>query len=240
MTSFSSVLSHPWDLSPREAVALQKSLAGRIIETDDFGELRYVAGIDIGWKRGDEKAKAAAAVLTYPELELADWAAAEWEITFPYVPGLLSFREVPAALEALAKLKIRPDLLLCDGQGRAHPRRFGLACHIGLLTGLPAIGVAKSRLCGQFGNLPERKGSSAPLTDRGEIIGLVLRSRTGVKPLFVSVGHRIGLATAKEVVLRCVTRYRLPETTRWAHRIASEGVCPQNSSIFSKDSAHVR
>ena len=240
MNSFFSDLSPPWDLSPKEAVALQKSLAGRVIETDDFGKLRYVAGIDVGWKKGDEKARAAVAVLTYPELELIDWAVAKQEIVFPYVPGLLSFREVPAALEALAKLKIRPDLLLCDGQGRAHPRRFGLACHLGLLSGLPAIGVAKSRLCGTFGVLPEGKGSWVPLEDRGAVIGSALRSRIGTRPLFVSVGHKISLLTARSCVLGCLTRYRLPETTRWAHRIASEGVCPPNSNIFSKDSTHVR
>ncbi|NLV24963.1 MAG: deoxyribonuclease V [Deltaproteobacteria bacterium] len=240
MTSFSSDLFHPWDLTPREAVVLQKSLAGKVVTADDFNEVRFVAGIDVGWRKGEEKARAAVAVLSFPELELADWAVAEKELCFPYVPGLLSFREAPAALAALARLRVRPDLLLCDGQGRAHPRRFGLACHLGLLTGLPAVGVAKSRLCGTFGPLPEEKGNWVPLTDRGEIIGSVVRTRTGIKPLFISAGHRISLEKARDFVLRCVTRYRLPETTRWAHRIASEDFQPKDLNDSSKELSHGR
>ncbi len=141
---------------------------------------------------------------------------------FPYVPGYLSFREAPAVLAALAKLRTRPDLLLCDGQGRAHPRRFGLACHLGVLTGLPSIGVAKSLLLGVHGPLPEPKGSWVALKDKGEVIGAALRTRAGVKPVYVSIGHRVSLATAIDYVLRCTPRYRLPETTRLAHRLASD------------------
>jgi deoxyribonuclease V len=137
------------------------------------------------------------------------------------VPGYLSFREVPAVLAALKKLRTRPDLLLCDGQGVAHPRRFGLACHLGLLLDIPSIGVAKSRLIGTHGDVPEQKGGWTALEDDGEIIGAVLRTRAGVKPVYVSVGHRISLATAIDYVMRCTTRYRLPETTRYAHRLAS-------------------
>ena len=240
MSRFASDLAHPWDISLKEAIAIQNALAARIIERDCLGEVHHVAGIDVGWQRGDEKARAAVAVLTYPELELSDWAVAEQEIAFPYVPGLLSFREAPVVLAALEKLRVLPELLLCDGQGRAHPRRFGLACHLGLLTGLPAVGVAKSRLCGAFGVLPEEKGSWVALEDRGEVIGSVLRSRTGVKPLFVSVGYKISLATARVLVLGCLTRFRLPETTRWAHRIASEGCRPGITITPTKELDHGR
>jgi deoxyribonuclease V len=137
------------------------------------------------------------------------------------VPGLLSFREVPAVIGALEKLTIIPDLLLCDGQGIAHPRRFGIASHLGLLCGIPSIGVAKTRLIGEDVEPPDRRGASVPLFDHGETIGAILRSRSGVKPLYISIGHRISLATALDYVMACVTRYRLPETTRWAHRLAS-------------------
>jgi deoxyribonuclease V len=137
------------------------------------------------------------------------------------VPGYLSFRELPAVLQALEGLTTMPDLLLCDGQGLAHPRRFGLACHLGVLTDLPSIGVAKSRLIGVHEDPPPEKGQWVALTDKGEIIGAVLRTRSKVSPLYVSLGHRISLPTAIDYVLRCTTRYRLPETTRWAHRLAS-------------------
>jgi deoxyribonuclease V len=141
-------------------------------------------------------------------------------VTFPYVPGLLSFREIPVALAALRRLRSRPDLLICDGQGYAHPRRFGLACHLGVLTGIPTIGAAKTRLIGTHGPVPAGKGCRVPLRDGAEQIGAVLRTRAGVRPLYVSAGHGIGLAAAVRYVMTCVTRYRLPETTRWAHRLA--------------------
>jgi deoxyribonuclease V len=140
---------------------------------------------------------------------------------FPYVPGYLSFREAPAALAAMRRLRRDPDLIVCDGQGFAHPRRFGLACHLGLLANLPSIGVAKSRLIGEHAVLGSQRGEWVPLVDDGERIGVVLRTRTGVRPVYVSVGHRISLETAIDYVLRCTTRYRLPETTRQAHRLAS-------------------
>ncbi|HTY99332.1 MAG TPA: deoxyribonuclease V, partial [Rhodocyclaceae bacterium] len=141
--------------------------------------------------------------------------------TFPYVPGLLSFREIPALLAAWERLAIVPDLVLCDAQGFAHPRRFGLACHLGLWLDVPAIGVAKSRLIGTHGPVPEAKGEWTPLLDNDEVIGGVLRTRAGCKPLFVSVGHRVSLESAVAWTLACTTRYRLPETTRQAHRLAS-------------------
>jgi deoxyribonuclease V len=140
---------------------------------------------------------------------------------FPYIPGLLSFRETPVILQALRKLKIRPDVLLCDAHGYAHPRRFGLACHLGLISMTPAIGVAKTLLTGEHGPLPDRRGAWTALTADGEIVGAALRSRQGVRPIYISVGHQVDLARAIEIVLACTGRYRLPETTRWAHRLAS-------------------
>jgi len=215
-------LQHRWDVTPKEAVAIQEELRGQVIIEDRLGAVRSIAGVDVGFEAAGKITRAAIAVLSYPELRLIDKAVIHCPTRFPYVPGLLSFREIPAVLEALALIKIPPDLLLCDGQGMAHPRRFGLACHLGILTNLPAIGVAKTRLIGTHGPIPGEKGQWAPLMDTEEIIGAVLRTRKGVKPIFVSIGHRVTLETAIRYVMACVTRYRLPETTRWAHRLASD------------------
>jgi deoxyribonuclease V len=212
---------HAWDVSPAEARAIQERWRGRVIPYDALGAVRHVAGIDVGFEQGGASTRAAVVVLTFPELETVDEALARQPTRFPYVPGLLSFREIPAVLEALAHLRVRPDLLLCDGQGYAHPRRFGLACHLGVLTDLPSVGVAKSRLIGEHGPVGEEKGSRAWLRHEGEIIGVVLRTRTRVQPLYISVGHRISLKTAIGYVLACTTRFRLPETTRRAHHLAS-------------------
>ena len=212
---------HGWDLTSREVMALQDQLRGRVIRDDRIGTVRRVAGVDVGFEEGGKVTRAAVAVLSFPGLALEDSALAREVTRFPYVPGLLSFREAPAALEAFARLRLAPDLLLYDGHGFAHPRRFGIASHVGLLLDLPAIGVAKTRLIGEHGRVPAAKGGWTPLTDGGEVIGAVLRTRAGVKPLFVSIGHRTSLETAVHYVMACVTRYRLPETTRWAHRLAS-------------------
>jgi len=212
---------HPWDVTPAEAVALQRRLRTEVVAADDLPEVERVAGVDVGFEQQGTVTRAAVAVLRFPELMLEEIAVARRPTAFPYIPGLLSFREVPAVLDALERLQRLPDLLLCDGQGQAHPRRFGIACHLGVLTALPSIGVAKSRLVGTYEPLAEEKGSRQPLLDGGEVIGTVLRTRRGVRPLYVSVGHRISLETAAYYVLRCITRYRLPETTRAAHRLAS-------------------
>jgi len=213
--------SHPWDVSPREAIAIQQRLRGRVRLEDCPGEVKHVAGIDVGFEQQNRVTRAAVAVLCFPDLELEEYAVARQPTRFPYVPGLLSFREVPAVLDALGRLRAMPDLLLCDGQGIAHPRRFGIACHLGVLSGIPSIGVAKSRLVGHHESVPDVKGAWVPLEDKGDVIGAVLRSRKGVKPIYVSPGHCVTLPTAVEYVMACVTRYRLPETTRWAHRLAS-------------------
>jgi deoxyribonuclease V len=216
------LLSHDWDVTPAAARALQDALRGRVVLRDQLGEVRCVAGVDVGFEQDNAITRAAVVLLSFPELELLEYAIARRPTSFPYVPGLLSFREIPTVLDALAQLQGRPDLLLCDGQGIAHPRRFGIASHLGVLCDIPAIGVAKSRLIGSYGNLPDQRGAWIPLRDGGEIIGAVLRSRRGVNPLFISPGHRISLPTAVYYTLACTTRYRLPETTRQAHRLASD------------------
>ncbi len=211
----------PWPQTPAQAIALQRELAGRVLRVDDVGNVRRVAGVDVGFPGGGQIARAAVAVLSFPDLRPVEQALAELPVAFPYVPGLLSFRELPAVLAALAGLAQPPDLLLVDGQGLAHPRRFGIACHLGVLTGLPTIGVAKTRLVGAHDPVPDRRGAWVSLHDRGEVIGAVLRSRVGVKPLYVSVGHRLSLERAVEWVMACTGRYRLPQTTRAAHALAS-------------------
>jgi deoxyribonuclease V len=216
---------HPWNVTPKEAIAIQKQLRGNVVTEDRLGIVRRVAGVDVGFEEAGKVTRAAVAVLSYPGLQLIDQAIVHCPTRFPYVPGLLSFREIPAIIQALALLKEPPDLLLCDGQGLAHPRRFGLACHLGVLTDIPSIGVAKTRLIGTHGPVPTDKGQWTPLLDQEEIIGAVLRARKGIKPIFVSIGHRISLKTAIHYVMSCVTRYRLPETTRWAHRLASNVGC---------------
>jgi len=212
---------HDWNLGPAEAVALQKRLRGHLILEDRLGPVRRVAGVDVGFEAGGQVTRAAVVVLHYPSLQPLHQALVRQPTRFPYVPGLLSFREIPAVLAALGELPEPPDLLLCDGQGIAHPRRLGIAAHLGLLVDIPSIGVAKSRLCGRHGEVPAEKGGWAPLTDGNEVIGAVLRSRTGVRPLYISPGHRISLPTALDYVMGCLTRYRLPETTRLADRLAS-------------------
>ena len=213
--------NHPWDVSPQQAKDIQLKLSKEVILVDQFDAIDYVAGVDVGFEENNTITRAAIAILTFPQLELHEHAIARLPTRFPYIPGYLSFREIPAVLKALDKIKQRPDMLLCDGQGIAHPRRFGIACHLGVLTGLPAIGVAKSRLVGSHASVPIEKGQSVALMHKDEIIGIVLRTRRNVKPLYISSGHKISLITAVDMVMRCVTKYRLPETTRWAHRLAS-------------------
>lgn len=213
---------HAWDVSTKEAITIQQSLRDQVITEDKLDTVNFVAGVDVGFKESGAQTHAAVAVLTFPELELHESAIARMPMTFPYVPGLLSFRELPAIIMALEKLKQLPDIILCDGQGYAHPRRFGIACHLGVLTNIPTIGVGKTRLIGEHGAIPDKRGVWRPLTDKDETIGAVLRSRAGVKPIYISMGHRICLDTAIYYVMRCVRRYKLPETTRWAHKLASE------------------
>jgi len=214
-------LQHPWEVTPAEAIAIQRRLAPLAAQapTVALADITTVAGVDASYT---DIGRAAVVVFTFPELVEIDRATAVRSCVFPYMPGLLSFREVPVALDALAKLTHPPDLLICDGQGYAHPRRFGLACHLGLLANIPAIGCAKSRLTGKYTEPGPNKGDSSPLMDRGEQIGVVLRSKPRTNPLFISRGYRTDLATAVAVVLACLRGYRLPETTRAADKLAGE------------------
>lgn len=219
--SMTTRLRHRWNLSPKQAIALQHKLRDRVVTQDRFGEIMLVAGVDVGFLDEGKVTRAAIAVLDFASLQLLECAVVQVPTSFPYVPGLLSFREIPAILQAYRRLRHKPDLILCDGQGYAHPRRFGLACHLGLALDKPTIGVAKTLFVGEHRAVPNRRGGWSALHDKDEVIGVALRTRRGVKPVFVSVGHRVGLASAIDFALHCAPKFRLPETTRWAHRLAS-------------------
>lgn len=225
---------HPWRVSPKEAVDIQRRLASEVIAVGSPRGVRRVAGVDISVDRARGRGTGAVVVLSYPELEVLEVAADEAPLTFPYVPGLLSFREVPVLRSAFARLTEPIDLLFVDGQGLAHPRRFGLACHLGLLLDVPAIGCAKSRLLGEHETPGETAGSRTDLLDNREVIGAVLRTRDRVKPLFVSAGHRIGLADAEAWVLRCCRGYRLPEPARLAHQAAGGRFLAARASVAER------
>jgi deoxyribonuclease V len=217
---------HRWDLSPKEAISLQRELASRVVRRGEPRRVRRVAGVDISVDRAEGRGTGAVVVLSYPELEVVQVAVADAPLTFPYVPGLLSFRETPVLREAFRKISTPIDLLLVDGHGYAHPRRFGIACHLGLLLDVPAIGCAKSRLVGEHALPAAAAGSRADLRHNGEVIGSVLRTRDGIRPLFVSVGHKISLRAAEAWVLRLCRGYRLPEPTRLAHQAAARRLAP--------------
>ncbi len=217
-------INHPWTLEPSDAMAFQKKLAGQVIREATVDEVHTVAGVDASYR--ENTARAAVVTLSFPDLEIVEYAVATRPIDYPYVPGLLSFREAPAVLDALEKLTFAPDLLIFDGHGIAHPRRIGIASHIGLVVDLPSIGCAKRRLRGQYEEPGHERGSFTYLTHKGETVGAVVRTRTDVKPVFVSIGHRVDLPTAIHYVLACGGGYKLPETTRWAHKIAGGATPP--------------
>jgi deoxyribonuclease V len=206
------------DVSVATARQLQETLCREVRERDELPKrLRRVAGVDVSYDRGSPWLYAAVVLLDADTLAPLESASVCRRARFPYVPGCLSFRELPPLLEAFSKLRRRPDLVLCDGHGRAHPRRFGFACHLGVALDLPSIGVAKSRLVGTHREPGPRRGATASLRHEGELIGSVLRTRVGVKPLYVSVGHRLCLATARRIVLDLTPRFRHPEPLRAAH-----------------------
>ena len=213
---------HSWDVSPEEARNIQNRLRQLVIHTDELADVQTVAGIDIGIK--ENLASASVVVLDFPGLEPIDGAIVESPVGFPYIPGLLSFRETPPLLKAFDQLKTEPDLLIADGQGLAHPRRFGLACHLGLILDTPTIGCAKSRLCGKHKEPDSQKGSHEYLWDKGEVIGAAVRTRRDTSVVYVSTGHRISLDSAIGLTLRCCKTFRLPETTRYAHKAAAGSV----------------
>ncbi len=210
-------IQHEWDLSPKQAVVLQRRLAELIHVEPLAGEIRTVAGTDCALLSDGRKIAAAAVLCDARTLEVIEQSYCVQPCVFPYVPGLLSFREAPAVIEAVRRLASQPDLLMCDGQGLAHPRGLGLACHVALWLDVPTIGVAKSRLCGEHRNVGPKRGSKVQLTHDGNVIGSVLRTRDNVKPLYISVGHRITLDEAVHWTLTCGRGLRLPEPTRQAH-----------------------
>lgn len=216
------VVVHDWPHEARACRAVQQALSECVDTRDDLPcEIRTLGGIDIGFEEGGRVTRAAAVLLDAETLEVRETALARVPTRMPYIPGLLSFREIPGALAALDQLSAPPDLALVDGHGIAHPRRLGVATHLGLVTGLPTIGVAKKRLTGTHAEVPDERGAWVPMFDRGETIGAVLRSRVAVKPIFISSGHRVGLDSALAWTLKALTRYRLPETTRVADKLAS-------------------
>ena len=211
---------HSWQVSIAQAMGIQMRLATQVSKNNEVSKPRFIAGVDISVDKAGGMATGAVVVLNYPELELVEAKVVYGKVGFPYVPGLLSFRESPLILSACEELSLAPDLVLVDGQGIAHPRRMGLASHLGLLLNTPTIGCAKSRLCGNHEMPGVEPGSYAELVDRGEVIGAVLRTRHGVEPVYVSIGHRVDLQTAIRWVMECCRGYRLPEPTRLAHLAA--------------------
>jgi len=211
--------THRWDLSPSEAIALQKSLRPLVCtEPLDLSAIQSVAGVDVGFPQKGTT-RAAVVLLAFPSLQVIEQAVVETPLVFPYIPGLLSFREIPALLAAVEKLSRLPDVFMVDGHGLAHPRRFGIACHLGVLLDHPTLGLAKSILVGSYSSLADPAGSTADLVDEEEVLGTALRTRQGVKPVFVTVGHRIDLPFATRLALLCTGGYRLPEPTRLADHL---------------------
>lgn len=195
---------------------LQQELAAKVIKEDQFNEICLVAGVDVAYEKHSDRLMSAVVILDAGTLDVIETVTAEDNIQFPYIPGLFSFRELPPLVKAFAKLQHIPDLIVCDGQGIAHPLRFGLASHLGVIFDMPTIGCGKTRLFGEHEEPDTERGAIAPLVDKGEVIGNVLRTQNGINPIYVSIGHRISLATACEWILRLSPKYRLPETTRQA------------------------
>ena len=224
------VRRHEWRVTIARAREIQEELAEQVSRKGKIKNPRFIAGVDISVRRFAKTGSGAVVVLSYPGLELVEKSVVTAEVDFPYVPGLLTFREAPLILAAWEKLSVRPDLVIVDGQGIAHPRRIGLASHLGLLLGLPTIGCAKSRLLGSYDEPRRERGCKSDLVDKGEVIGTALRTKTDVKPVFVSIGHGIDLPEAIRWVLACCRGYRLPETTRLAHRAAG-GQFAENHTV---------
>ncbi len=222
---------HGWQVSVAQALEIQRQLAVQVLREGGITAPRFIAGVDISVQKAAGTATGAAVVIQYPELRLVEAKTVQGKLDFPYIPGLLSFRESPLTLAACEQLTLMPDLIVVDGQGIAHPRRVGLASHLGLLLDIPTIGCAKSLLCGEHGVPGETPGSYAEVVDRGETVGAALRTKTGVKPVYVSVGHRVDLQTAIYWVLRLCRAYRLPEPTRLAHLAAGGNLRSEGGTV---------
>lgn len=218
---------HEWDLDPSAAQAVQRQLAPLVSRVNEIdGTPRFIAGVDLSGVDAEGEATGAVVVLGFPELEVVEVQTARQRPAIPYVPGLLSFRETPVLLEAFEKLRVTPDLVICDGQGIAHPRRFGIACHLGLLLDVPSIGCAKSILRGRFQELGQEAGSTAELVDKNEVVGTAVRTVAGQTPVYISIGHKVDLPAAVHWAMACVRGRRLPEPTRLAHNAAGGRAIP--------------
>jgi len=226
---------HNWQVSITEALDIQLRLAAKVSKVSEVTTPRFIAGVDISVGKTREMATGAVIILSYPELSLVETKIVNEKLNFPYIPGLLSFRESPLILAACEKLTVTPDLILVDGQGIAHPRRLGLASHLGLFLDTPTIGCAKSRLCGSHKELGVEPGSSVELVDNGEVIGAVLRTKLGVSPIYVSIGHKVDLQTAVHWVLKCCRGYRIPEPTRIAHLTAGGNLKMERATSISEE-----
>lgn len=212
---------HEWDLTPKEAVALQRGLVSRLSLKAVNRPTSFVAGLDISFKKGDPRVFAGVVVMRVPEMESIEEHTFVDRESFPYIPGLLAFREIPPLLKVLKRVETIPDAILCDGQGVAHPRRMGLAAHLGLFVSVPTIGCAKSCLVGTHEDLGNERWAMTDLIDRGEVIGKVVRTRKGVKPVFISPGNHTDLQESVAIARQCITRYRLPEPIRRAHLLVN-------------------
>lgn len=213
------VIIHPWNLTEEEALQLQSDLATKVERQDRFDSIKYIAGVDVAYAKENEQLVAAVVILDAKTLDVIETATAADREQFPYIPGLFSFRELPPLINAFDKLKQQPDLIVCDGQGYSHPRRFGLASHLGVIFDIPTIGCGKTRLIGEHKDPDKTRGATSPLVDNGETIGNVLRIQDGIKPMYVSIGHRVSLTTACDWVLKLSPKFRLPETTRQADQL---------------------
>jgi deoxyribonuclease V len=222
---------HEWSLEQEEAKALQRELAKRVVREDRLDEVRHITGVDMAINEVNGMARAAVVMLSYPALEIVEQHVFEEPVRMPYIPGLLSFREIPCILGAFNLLKQQPELVMVDGQGIAHPRRLGIASHLGLWLDLPTIGCAKSILTGHHGPLSEEVGSWVPLEADREVIGAVLRTRARVKPMIISLGHRISLETSLRYVLACARGYRLPEPTRLADKLSKDNAWSERKQV---------
>ncbi|SDZ34473.1 deoxyribonuclease V [Thermoactinomyces sp. DSM 45892] len=218
------IITHPWDLDEKSALEIQESLSRLVTTNDQFDNIHFIAGVDVAYCDHKDTLVAAVVILDSDSLNIVESVVIEDKCYFPYIPGLFSFREIPPVTKALNLLKIKPDLFVCDGHGLAHPRRFGLACHLGVLYDTPSIGCGKTRLIGEFGNLGEKRGDYSPLLDNDEVVGHVLRTQDNIKPVFVSIGNKISLTTASDWILKVTPKYRLPETTRQADQLVRKSL----------------
>lgn len=226
-----TVEQHQWNICEIEAIEIQQKLARKVIKENFFDQIHYVAGVDVAYSKTNDKLIAAIVILESDSLKLVESVVIEDTVQFPYIPGLFSFRELPPIIKAFEKIKTTPQLVVCDGQGLSHPRRFGLACHLGILYDIPTIGCGKTKLLGNYKDPQQHRGAQSPLIDNRETIGNVLRTQKDVNPIFVSIGHRISLTTACDWILKLSPKYRLPETTRQADQIVKKTLSLHNHSL---------